>query len=416
MNGLVPAARFFVEAWARVYTLGLPPSLRRQRIDLIAADVQDEIDDAAADSVPPFILLLSLLGRCLRGTPSDITWRLFDARRLSPAPAIQLEGGPIMAESTSRASATALLAVAAGASWAAVLVLTLDPPAHALSYAGAMLTLIALAGWTVEARRLSDDDAAPSAWPLLLAIGIVAVAGGLVFDGDRLGLIATLPLALGLTGAFAREAAATRVASAGTQSPYLVSSSELARRSGQGDVIALEHRTERGVTRRALLRGGFGVGLASVFAAMGGIVVDFLWQRNVAGFGGVVTAGAPADFPPGSKTIVRAGKFWLVNLTAEQGGPGFLALWQKCPHLGCIVPWEPRFGFVDPKSGDHTEGWFRCPCHQSTYNHAGVRVYGPAPRSMDRMALQITEDGYIQVDTGDISKGSDDNATFAVRQ
>jgi histidinol phosphatase-like enzyme len=34
---------------------------------------------------------------------------------------------------------------------------------------------------------------------------------------------------------------------------------------------------------------------------------------------------------------------------------------------------------------------------------------------MDRMALTIDEDGVIAVDTGDISKGTEDNATYAVR-
>lgn len=109
------------------------------------------------------------------------------------------------------------------------------------------------------------------------------------------------------------------------------------------------------------------------------------------------------------------GQFWLVNLTAEQGGPGFLALWQKCPHLGCIVPYEASYTRVDPDTGVRKQGWFRCPCHQSTYNDAGVRVYGPAPRSMDRMALRITADGFVEVDTGDIGRGAEDNASFAVR-
>jgi hypothetical protein len=31
------------------------------------------------------------------------------------------------------------------------------------------------------------------------------------------------------------------------------------------------------------------------------------------------------------------------------------------------------------------------------------------------MALSVTEDGYIEVNTGDISKGTDDNAAHAVR-
>jgi cytochrome b6-f complex iron-sulfur subunit len=246
-----------------------------------------------------------------------------------------------------------------------------------------------------------------------VAVGIVATAGGVVFDGGRLGLALIVPLAVGLSVALGR-----RLAPVGRREPLVatVAQADLALLAGRGDVIAIERSRERGVTRRALLRGGFGVGLASVLAAMGGIVVDFLWQRNVSGFGAVITAGAIADFPPGTKTKVREGKFWLVNLTEAQGGPGLLALWQKCPHLGCVVPWEERFRFVEPSSGDVTEGWFRCPCHQSTYDHAGVRVYGPAPRSMDRMALRVTKDGFIEVDTGDISKGAEDNASFAVRE
>jgi cytochrome b6-f complex iron-sulfur subunit len=190
--------------------------------------------------------------------------------------------------------------------------------------------------------------------------------------------------------------------------------SELVRRAAMGDAIAIEKTPRRGVTRRSVLRGGVMLGIASVLATMSGVIVDFLWQRNVSGFGAVVMPGVASDFPPGSKTKVTEGKFWLVNLTAEQGGPGFLALWQKCPHLGCVVPWLESFKWVDPTTGHEKAGWFRCSCHQSTYNDAGVRVYGPAPRSMDRMAVQVTEKGYVEVDTGAISKGSEDNASFAV--
>jgi cytochrome b6-f complex iron-sulfur subunit len=170
-----------------------------------------------------------------------------------------------------------------------------------------------------------------------------------------------------------------------------------------------------GISRRAILRGTLWISLGSLFAAAAGVFTDFLWQRNVSGFGGVVTAGELKDFPAGSKTKIQAGKFWLVSLTEAEGGPGYLALWQKCPHLGCTVPWEKNFKFKAPGTDEVAEGWFRCPCHLSTYSSAGVRVYGPAPRSMDRMAVRITADGRIEVDTREISKGSTDNATFAVR-
>ena len=407
---LVNSACRLVEAWVRVYTLGLPGEHRRERVDLLRADLRDQAEDAATRGVGPTAIATGLLSRWLRGVPADLTWRLLDARCLPSQPLVlNLEGRTAM---PARPIAPAFLAIAAGMSWAAVSVLALDTLPHSLAYAGGLLTLIALVGWTLEARSTPDEEAGASVWPLLVAVGIVVTAGGVVFDGGRLGLTLVLPLGVGLSAALGR-----RLAPVGHPEPAIptVAQSDLALHAGRGDVIAIEHSRERGVTRRALLRGGFGVGLASVLAAMGGIVVDFLWQRNVAGFGAVVTAGLASDFPPGTKTKVREGKFWLVNLTPEQGGPGFLALWQKCPHLGCVVPWEPRFRFVEPVSGDTTEGWFRCPCHQSTYNHAGVRVYGPAPRSMDRMALRITEDGFIEVDTGDISKGAEDNASFAIR-
>jgi cytochrome b6-f complex iron-sulfur subunit len=123
-----------------------------------------------------------------------------------------------------------------------------------------------------------------------------------------------------------------------------------------------------------------------------------------------------ADVPErGQKFQVGAGRFWLVNLTEEQGGPGLLALWWKCPHLGCTVPWRPTFIWPDPTTGAAKQGWFRCPCHGSTYTDAGVRVFGPAPRSMDTMALQVQHDGSLTVDTGDITNGGPDNPTRAVR-
>ena len=168
------------------------------------------------------------------------------------------------------------------------------------------------------------------------------------------------------------------------------------------------------VSRRSVLRFGFWTGLGAVLAGIGGLAVNMLWPRGVTGFGGVVSAGEVSQFPPGSKTQIPEGRFWLVHLTEEQGGPGLLALWWRCPHLGCTVPWRPTFVFPDPVTGAPKQGWFRCPCHGSTYTDAGVRVFGPAPRSMDTMALTV-ENGRISVDTGSITNGSPDNPDRAVR-
>jgi cytochrome b6-f complex iron-sulfur subunit len=71
---------------------------------------------------------------------------------------------------------------------------------------------------------------------------------------------------------------------------------------------------------------------------------------------------------------------------------GVVALWQKCPHLGCRVP-----QCLSSK-------WFECGCHGSQYNQVGEKRGGPAPRGMDRFAMSI-EGGALVVDTGQVIEG-----------
>ena len=72
---------------------------------------------------------------------------------------------------------------------------------------------------------------------------------------------------------------------------------------------------------------------------------------------------------------------------------GVIALYQKCPHLGCRVP------------SCATSQWFECPCHGSQYNQVGEKRGGPAPRGMDRFAMEVTPDGFLLVDTGSVIPG-----------
>ncbi len=167
------------------------------------------------------------------------------------------------------------------------------------------------------------------------------------------------------------------------------------------------------IGRRSILRLGFWTGLVAAAAGSLGASLDMIYPRKIKGFGGPVSAGNVSDYPPGSMVQVPEGKFWMVHLTEEQGGPGLLALWWKCPHLGCTVPWREGHTFTDPRDELSKTGWFVCPCHGSTYDHAGVRVYGPAPRSMDTMKLTIDDKGRITVDTGVITPGTPDNASRA---
>ncbi|MBP9115067.1 MAG: Rieske 2Fe-2S domain-containing protein [Acidimicrobiia bacterium] len=59
---------------------------------------------------------------------------------------------------------------------------------------------------------------------------------------------------------------------------------------------------------------------------------------------------------------------------------GIVALYQRCPHLGCRVPWCG------------SSQWFECPCHGSKFNRVGEKVGGPAPRGMDRFPVVVAGD------------------------
>lgn len=169
------------------------------------------------------------------------------------------------------------------------------------------------------------------------------------------------------------------------------------------------------VSRRRMLQVSFWAGIGAAVAGMAACGLDIIYPSRVTGFGGSVSVPAAAVPKPGEKVQIGEGRFWLVNLTAEQGGPGLLALWWKCPHLGCTVPWQPAFVWPDPSTGALKSGWFRCPCHGSTYTDAGVRVYGPAPRSMDTMEITVSGGGDLTVNTGARVNGGPDNADRVVR-
>ena len=73
---------------------------------------------------------------------------------------------------------------------------------------------------------------------------------------------------------------------------------------------------------------------------------------------------------------------------------GVVALYQKCPHLGCRVP--------ECKSSQ----WFECPCHGSQYNRVGEKKGGPAPRGMDHFAVTVSASGDVVVDTSTVFAGA----------
>jgi cytochrome b6-f complex iron-sulfur subunit len=156
------------------------------------------------------------------------------------------------------------------------------------------------------------------------------------------------------------------------------------------------------LTRRLFILGGFWSTIALAFVGLLGPSLDFSWPRKVAGAARDVFV-SPDRIPKAGDdpVVITEGRFFLVNLVAgatpngEETPGGLLAMWRKCPHLGCTVPWRPDFNFLG------RTGWFRCPCHGSTYTReGGIIVAGPAPRPMDVFPIEVLDDGTLRVQTG----------------
>ncbi|MGH2695430.1 MAG: ubiquinol-cytochrome c reductase iron-sulfur subunit, partial [Actinomycetota bacterium] len=155
------------------------------------------------------------------------------------------------------------------------------------------------------------------------------------------------------------------------------------------------------VSRRDFFRRSLLASFGLFCAEFGLASIAFVWPNLRGGFGAVI----PLNLTPDAvKQLIDqdnqpyyygAGRFYLVNYdgdaadTVYQGlvGDGLMALYQKCVHLGCRVPFCTQ------------SQWFECPCHGSKYNRAGEYRDGPAPRSMDRFRV-IIQDGLVSVDTG----------------
>ncbi len=180
--------------------------------------------------------------------------------------------------------------------------------------------------------------------------------------------------------------------------------------------------TPKRASRRRFLKLSFWTSLGALALGAGAGVINSVYPRGAGGFGGPVLVPAvaiPKPSDPPRQDI--DGHFLLVNLADNEGriandeapsDGGLLALWWKCPHLGCTVPWKQDF--ISPHDPLRRRGWFNCNCHGSTYTKAGVRIFGPATRSMDTMELAVNTDGSITVQTSKVRRGDADNIRRAV--
>lgn len=169
-----------------------------------------------------------------------------------------------------------------------------------------------------------------------------------------------------------------------------------------------------GVSRRQFFNRAAVTMMSASIGAFGVAVVAFLWPRAGGGFGSKVNVGRlddllvqirsekgflykpeartwltayPTDALPKARAAYAAQPSVLAGMEA-----GVVALYQKCPHLGCRVP--------ECKSSQ----WFECPCHGSQYNRVGEKKAGPAPRGMDRFGVSVSN-GNVIVDTGTVFNG-----------
>jgi cytochrome b6-f complex iron-sulfur subunit len=143
-------------------------------------------------------------------------------------------------------------------------------------------------------------------------------------------------------------------------------------------------QTAKPISRRDFVKLSWGALASLVSLEVGGLALAYMQPRLVEGeFGSVITAGLVDDFPPGSVTHIPAGRFYL----SRMADGGFLAIYQRCTHLGCNVPW-----------GQEANA-FVCPCHNSQFTAEGALVSPPAPRPLDLFPIMI-EEGEVNVDTG----------------
>ena len=155
------------------------------------------------------------------------------------------------------------------------------------------------------------------------------------------------------------------------------------------------------ITRRQFLgRAWWAVAGLLAVEVVGGLVIS-LWPRIKAGSFGTRLSVASVEearaMPVGTVTYFSEQRFYLSRVES-----GFLAIYRKCPHVGCVVPWLPD----DPSEDDlAAKGRFNCPCHKSIFDRYGVVHAGPAPRPMDIFPISI-EKGEVLVDTGTIIQRS----------
>ena len=142
-----------------------------------------------------------------------------------------------------------------------------------------------------------------------------------------------------------------------------------------------------GIPRRAFLTRAWQIGIAVIGLAGVWTSIDILRSVGASGLGGVIRTLPETEITE-IPVYVRSAQTNLTKIDDE-----VVALWQKCPHLGCRVAWC------------ESSREFECACHGSRFNRAGEVRSGPSPRGMDRFETTIAGD-LVEVNTGSVIEGS----------
>jgi cytochrome b6-f complex iron-sulfur subunit len=173
-----------------------------------------------------------------------------------------------------------------------------------------------------------------------------------------------------------------------------------------------------GLSRRKLLRRAVGAGVGLWFLEVTAGTLGFLWSAaaqatpkvRIGTFDELLVANSDLPIADGFPAYVANARAFVTIVdpnrrgwsegrdeTGDGAALNVRAMSQRCPHLGC----RPNPCIED--------FWFQCPCHQSRYDRLGIKaageVFGPAPRGLDRYAIEVDASGVLFVDTGRITLG-----------
>jgi len=167
----------------------------------------------------------------------------------------------------------------------------------------------------------------------------------------------------------------------------------------------------RAISRRSFFAlvgwGGFVIATAiALFQSVRFIFPNATYETPAA-----VKYGPPSDLAVGSTTV-----FISDRVVINRDPDGIYAFNLICTHLGCTPRSFPDvtsdlvaqgiLSIKDPQTGQAATRQnpalpgFKCPCHGSRYFRDSINFFGPAPRPMDHIRVEVAPDGKLLVDRG----------------